>query len=156
MPGGPRISGGTMTLPSGIVIDADVNSNADIKTDKMRHLHKVMTNFNLDSGDTPVTTTMITFVADSAGTIRGFHVLLADTGTTTDIDFDLQVGGSTVLSGVVNMTNSDSNNVPKDGTISSATLTAGDVVTIVMTVTSATGALGPFAWVNIEENSAAS
>lgn len=149
-----RWVGGTVTLPSGVVGDEQVASNDPIDADKLQHLYKAYTNFDLPIGSTPAAREEIVFVASTTGTIRGFHCLLNDTGTSTDVDFDLKVNGSTVLSGVVNVTHSDSDRAVKDGTISSASLSVDDVVSISLATTSTTGAQGPFAWVEIEETAA--
>lgn len=156
MPGTFRLSGGELTIPSGIIVDADIASNAAISVDKMKHSYKRATNFDLPIGGTPVAREEIVFVADAACTLRGFHALLNDTGTTTDVDFDLKVNGVSVLTGTVNITNANSDRQVVDGVLSSTSLSADDVVSISLAVTTSTGAQGPYAWVNIEENAAGS
>lgn len=149
-----RITGGEIVLPAGTIKDQDISSSAAIDADKMQHAYKCGTNFDLAIGATPVAREEIVFTSSGTGTIRGFHALLNDTGTSTNIDFDLKVNGTTVLSSVVNVTHSDADRLVKDGTISSSALTTDDVVSIEIAVTSSTGAQGPFAWVDIEENTA--
>lgn len=150
----PRWSGGTFTPDNNSINNEHINASTDIDADKLEHMYKAGTNFDLAIGATPVARHEIVFVASTAGTIRGFHCLLNDTGTTTNVDFDLRVNGSTVLSAVVNVTNADSDRAVKDGTISSASLAVDDVVSINLAVTTSTGAQGPFAWVEIQELSA--
>jgi len=149
-----RIVGGNVTLPSGSVGNEQISSNSGdiLDADKLQHLYKPYTNFDLAIGSTPAAREEIVFVASTAGTIRAFHCLLNDTGTTTDVNFDLKVNGSSVLSAAVNVTNADADKAVKDGTISSAALAVDNVVSIQLAVTSSTGAQGPFAWVEIEEN----
>jgi hypothetical protein len=154
MPGTFRISGGDLTIPSGIIVDADIASNASIGIDKMKHAYKMATNFALAIGATPVAREEIIFVADAACTLRGFHALLNDTGTTSDVDFDLKINGVSALTGVVNITNANSDRQIVDGVLSTTVLAADDVVSISLAVTTSTGAQGPFAWVSLEENAA--
>lgn len=154
MAGTLRISGGELTLPSGIILNADVASNAAIAVEKIRHEYKPGTNFAKSFDSTPVDREEIIFVADNAGIIRGFHAILYDTGTTTDVDFDLKVNGVSALTGTINITDANSDRQVVDGTLSTTALAADDVVTIELLVTTSTGALGPFAWVDIEESAA--
>lgn len=146
-----RWSGGTFTPDKGSIRSEHLDMNNPIDADYLQHIYKPGTNFDLAIGGTPVAREEIVFVASTAGVIRAFHCLLNDTGTSTDVDFDLKVNGTTALSGVVNITNADSDGLVKDGTISSAVLAADDIVSIELAVTSSTGAQGPFAWVEIEE-----
>lgn len=119
--------------------------------DKARHLHKPGTHFALAIGATPVAREEIVFVAKGAASIRNFNALLNDTGTSTDVDFDLKVNGVSVLSAAVNITHGDTDRSTQTGTVTSPDLVAGDVVSIELAVTSTTGAQGPFAWVEIDE-----
>lgn len=156
MAGTLRISGGELTLPSGIVQNADIATNAAIAVEKMQHEYKPGTNFDLPIASTPVAREEIVFVADNAGIIRGFHAILNDTGTTTDVDFDLKVNGSSRLDSVVNITNANSDRQVLDGVLSGSNdiIAADDVISISLAVTTSTGAQGPFAWVDIEEAAA--
>lgn len=133
------------------VKNSDVKSDAGIAVTKLKHLHKPSSNFDLAIAGTPVAREEIVFVAGGVGTIRGFRCLLNDTGTTTDVDFDLKVNGSSVLSAVVNITNADGDMTVKTGTISSPALAVGDVVSLELIVTTSTGAQGPMAWADIDE-----
>jgi len=141
-------------LPDSCVGDQEIKSDANIDADKMQHLYKPGTIFDLAIGATPVAREEVVFVASTAGTIRGFHAMLNDTGTSTDVDFDLKVNGSSVLSSVVNITNADSDRAVADGSINTPAVSVGDVVSISLAVTSSTGAQGPFAWAEIEETAA--
>lgn len=151
---GLRISGGTINLPSGLIKDTDISDSAAIDADKMQHVYKHGTNFALAIAGTPVAREEIVIAVSVAGTIRGFHALLNDTGTTTDVDFDLKKDGVSILSSVVNFTNADADRLVKDGTLSSTTVAPGDVISIELIVTTSTAAQGPYAWVEIEENDA--
>ena len=146
-----RWTGGTFTLSAGDVTDAAIATTTTIDADKLEHVHKPGSNFDLAIGATPVAREEIVYVAKNAATIRSFHALLNDTGTSTDVDFDVKVNGTTALSSTVNVTHSDSDRAVKDGTLNTTSLSADDVVSVELTVTSSTGAQGPFCWVEIEE-----
>ena len=154
MPRQLRISGGDLIIPTGAVDNEAVASTTVIDADKLQHLFKPGTNFDLAIGDTPVAREEIIHVASTAGTIRAFHALLNETGTTTNVDFDLKVNGASVLSSAVNITNGNGDRDVVDGTVSSVSFNADDVISVSLAVTSSTGAQGPFAWVELEENAA--
>lgn len=147
---------GVLTNDAGSITNEHVNSNAAIDSTKLKHAYVAKTNFGFVIGGTPTTREEIVHVANEAGTVRGFHAMLNDTGTSTSIAFDLKKNGVSILSSAVTIAHTDADKLVKDGTLSGTTLAADDVLSIVMTVTSSTGAQGPFAWVNIEENLAPS
>lgn len=126
------------------LLDGDVSSGANISASKIQQQRVERTNFDLDRGDTPVAADKTLFVATSAGTLKSFNVMLADTGTTTDIDFDLKINGVSALTAVVNITNSETDDTLYSGTITTSSVSAGDVVSVDITVTTSTGAQGPF------------
>lgn len=147
---------GTLAPDPGSIKNQHVsNQVADIvSADKLQPFIQPRTNFATAIAGTPATREEIVHVASSASTIRGFHTVLTS-GASTNITFDLKVNGSSVLSSTVSYTTSGTR-VVKDGTLSSTSLVAGDVVSIAMTVTVSTGASGPLAWVNISETQAPS
>lgn len=145
---------GTLSLGTGSVLNEMISDATEIDADKLEHIHVMGTNFDLAIGSTPAAREEIVFVASGAGTIRQFSCLLNDTGTSTDVTFDLKVNGTTVLSAGVQITHSDADGTVKTGTISSPTLAADDIVSISLAVTSSTGAQGPFAQVHIDESAA--
>lgn len=146
-----RITGGQITLPSNSVTNEQIDSDTDIDADKLEHLYKPGTNFDLAIGGTPVAREEIVFVASTAGVIRGFHAMLNDTGTSTDVTFDLKINGTTALSATINLTHADADRAVKDGTLSTTTVAVDDVISISMAVTASTGAQGPWAWCEIQE-----
>lgn len=150
----PRWSGGTFALDAGQILDQHIGTSAAIDADKMQHVYRAGTNFGFVIGGTPTTREELVFVASGAGTIRGFHCLLVADGSSTSIAFDCKKNGVSVLSSAVTITSSTGDGAVQDGTISSATFAADDRISISMTVSSSTGAQGPFAWVDIEENTA--
>jgi hypothetical protein len=58
------------------------------------------------------------------------------------------------LSGVVTITNATADRAVQAGTLSTTTFAADDVLSIAMAVSSSTGAQGPFAFIELEENQA--
>ena len=149
-------NGGTFKLGQGEVINdnfSGVAANA-LDADKVQPYIIKGTALGFAIGATPTTREEIVHVVTVAGTIRGFHALLNDTGTATGITFDLKKNGTTCLAAPVSITHGDLDRATVNGTLSMTTLAAGDVLSIAMIVTTATGAQGPFAWVNLEENNA--
>ena len=145
---------GTITLDNGLIKDSHISSQAAdrVAASKLEHRHKAGTSFNLAIGATPAAREEIVHVVEAAAaSVAGFHCLLNETGTSTDVDFDLKKNGVSILSSAVNITHSDSDRAVSDGTISSTSLAAGDVISISLAVSSATGAQGPWAWVEINE-----
>jgi hypothetical protein len=105
-------------------------------------------------GGTPTTREEIVYVASQAGTVRGFAALLNETGTSSSITFDLKKNGVTMLSSVVTITNATADRAVTAGTLSVTSFAADDVLSISMAVSSSTGAQGPFAFIELEENQA--
>lgn len=75
-------------------------------------------------------------------------------GTSTSITFDLKKNGTTMLSAVETITHGDSDRSVQTPTLSVTTFAADDVISIAMAVSSSTGAQGPYAWIELEENTA--
>lgn len=147
---------GTLKIGKGEIEDEHLSSSAAVDVDKQQHLHKPSSNFDLAIAATPVAREEIVFVASTAGVLRGFHAILNDTGTTTDVDFDIKKNGTTMLSSTVNVTNADADKLVKDGTLSVTSFAADDVISFQLTVTTSTGAQGPYCWAEIQETAAAS
>jgi len=147
---------GTLVLDQGSVENDHFSSVASkaLDADKVQPYFVKGTPLGFAIGATPTTREEIVHVATVGGTIRGFHALLNDTGTSTGITFDLKKNGTTCLAAPVSITHANSDRSIQDGTLSVTTVAADDVLSILMTVTTSTGAQGPFAWVNLEENNA--
>ena len=143
---------GSLTPGSNSVTNAMIKTGAGIDVDKLKGFIQPKTDFGIDGGGTPTTKTKFVYVASGPATVRGFHATLIDTGTTTSISFDLKKNGTTILSATADIAHTDADGTVVNGVLSSSALVANDRLTMVMTVSSATGALGPLAWVNIEEN----
>jgi hypothetical protein len=151
---GARWTGGTFNLEAGVVTNESIASGAAIDADKMQHTYKPGTNFGFVIGGTPTTREEIVYVASQAGTVRGFAALLNETGTSSSITFDLKKNGVTMLSSVVTITNATADRAVTAGTLSVTSFAADDVLSISMAVSSSTGAQGPFAFIELEENQA--
>lgn len=106
--------------------------------------------FGLDTDATPIAVTGGSILCRAAGTIKGVYASLADTGSTTDCDFDLRKDGTTVLSALIQITDADGNRDHKAGTVTSDTVAAGDTLDFDLAVTTSTGAQGPSMLVFIE------
>lgn len=145
---------GTLQVGAGTISDSQIASSAAIDADKMQHLYRVGTNFDLAIGATPVAREEVVYVAEVAGTIRQFAAMCNETGTSASVAFDLKKNGTTVLSSTVSITNATSDRAVVDGTLSSTSVAVGDVLSIALAVSSSTGMQGPFAWATIEENGA--
>lgn len=145
---------GTLSLDAGSVADVQIVSNAAIGVEKLKHAYAPGTNFGCAIGATPATREEVVHVANAAGVIRGFRALLNDSGTTTSIAFDLKKNGVSILSAPVTIVHGDGDRAVLEGVLADATLAADDVLSISMTVTSSTGAQGPYAWVALAENDA--
>jgi len=152
----PKWTGGTLTFSNGEVNNAAFSSNAAdiLDCDKVQQFANKGTNFGFVIGGTPTTREEIVHVCTYAGTFRGFHAVLNDTGTSTSIAFDCKKNGTTILSSAITITNAMADKAVQDGTLSTTTFAADDIISISMTVTSSTGAQGPYAYVVLEENAA--
>jgi hypothetical protein len=138
---------GGITLPTACVDDEACSSQTgkEIRLTAQRHLMRAGTDFGFEASGTPTTKTFTIYRAKAAGTVRNFTAMLTLDGSSTSITFDLKKNGASILSAVVTLTHSSGDAVGVAGTISSAAYVAGDVFTVVMTVSSATGAQGPWA-----------
>lgn len=150
---------GTCTIPPGVITNREFSTSAAdaLTRDQVRHLYHQGTSFGFKVGDTPTTVEMWVHTATSAGTIRRFGCGMEDTGSSASSTFDLKKysaggsSGSSVLSAAVTVANSDTDNTEKTGTINSATYNAGDQFYILMTVSTSTGAAGPWAYALFDE-----
>lgn len=143
---------GTINLGTGVVSNTNIQASAGIGASKVQHENTICENFNFVASDTPTAKEVVSFICPASGTITEFSAGLWDTGTTTNVDFDLKVNNSSVLSAAVNVTNSVADRALTSGTISSGSVSAGDVITVDLAVTSSTGAQGPFARFTVVTN----
>ncbi len=154
MAGTLRIAGGELTIPSNTIVNEDISSTAAIQSSKLLISHKPTLNFSKNvNTDPPTAREEIIYVAHGAATVTGCHCLLWDTGTSTDVTFTFRkyVGGVSSVLATQTITDADSDKEVFDPTVSAPTLTVDDIVTVEVTFTATTGALGPCAWVSVEE-----
>jgi hypothetical protein len=142
-----------INLDAASVKNQHIAPNAALDASKLQHVYKHGTDFGLKIGDTPVNAERTVFVASGAGTVSGFSALLTAVGTGTSIAFTLKKNGTSILTSdivITNGSNTDRQVVP--ALISSAAFAAGDVFTIEETVSTSTGAQGPYAFASFVEN----
>ena len=147
---------GTMQLDAGAVRDEHFSNQSAhrLDADKMQHVYSQLETFNKLSTDTPVSCTIVHRSIRVSGTVRKFCAGLVAVGSSTSITVDLKKNGTTILSSPITLTNAGTNRAAVEGTISSGTVAAGDLLEITVTVTSATGATGLFAQTDVEETGA--
>lgn len=134
------------------ILNADVSTGANISASKLQQHKKVSSDFGLDADDTPVAKTKVVYVAQQAATLTTFRAMCVDTGTSADVTFELKKNGTTVLTAGVNITNSLTDNTMYAGTITDSAVSAGDVLTVELTVSSSTGMLGPYCELTLNDN----
>lgn len=147
------VRGGTAFYDAGSIKNVHISNQLvdNITADKLQPYVSPWTNFNTAIGGTPATREEFVYTAEGNETIRGFHVQLTS-GASTNIAFDLKKNGSSILTGTI-VFNSSGTRVRQDGTLSSNTLALDDELSMLMTVTSSTGASGVRAWANITKAS---
>jgi len=143
------LSSTAITLPSSCVDNAKVAAAAGVDASKLEHQHQIT--LAQDNGAASAAQTRVVHVVYGAtGTLLAFQAgcETACIGDST-IDVDLHVNGSSVLSAAIELSSSESAYELVEGTISSADLTADDVIEIVITVTAGTGTLGEGVFANL-------
>jgi len=133
----------TGTATTGTFVNTDIAAGAGLDASKLKHQSVYWTDFNFDDSDTPTAKNSTMLIMDGVGEIISAKAWCVDSGTTTDIDFDLHVNGSSVLSAQINVVHGTGDNVAVSGTIASGSLIAADIVEAqIALVTSSTGATG--------------
>lgn len=143
-----------LVVPDGVLKPAlwsDATGD-ELPASKQQVMRVGWTNFNLAIGGTPAAREELVYVAGAAGVINKFAALLNDTGTSTDVDFVLKKNGATLMSADLTITHALADRTVVAGTLSSVAYAAGDVFSIELVATSATGAQGPFAWAEFLES----
>ena len=153
-----NIAGQSMTIPAGTITNAGVNAAAAIDATKVVHAKSVTTDFGVAADAAPsADVKKVMFRATGAGTISFVKAALVDCGSSTDVKFDLlkaAAGATTlasILSATIDFTHADTDNTVKTGTLSTASVVAGDVLVGSMDYTSATGAKGPSLTIEVYE-----
>jgi len=145
---------GTISLNAGSIGNQHFSGAAAdaLAAAKMQHCYKVLSNLGTKVGDTPVAAEHVLFVASGSGSILIFRAGLMVTGSATSISFDLKKNGVSVLSAPVNVTNANTNRQTVDAVVTSPSFANDDVFTVALTVSSSTGAQGPFCSLETVEN----
>lgn len=130
----------TLVIPSGTIVNASVNAAAAIASSKLEHQHVKTYG---QSGTAAAATVPIHVVQGTAGTILSLKAatIAACTGDAT-VTVDLKKAGSSILTGVITLDSANTARVAEAGTVSSATLAAGDFLELVIAVNAGTGSLG--------------
>lgn len=144
-----QINGGTAAFDPGSIRNQEVSSATgdQIQYFKVQHKLKPHTTFNTAIGGTPSAYEIPVYVADGAGVILGFHAKLNAAGGSTAVTVDIKKNGSSISTSVISIGNSTSK---VDGTVSTSTFAAGDVLSLVIGGTF-TGAQGPWACISLYE-----
>lgn len=150
-----RISG-PISLDAGSVNNSHISNQAAdiIDAAKVMPVVTKTERFGLYSGDTPVSKTVVIYQAQKAGTIRAFNAGLVAGGSSASMTFDLKKNGTSVLSAPVTVTNTNGNRSQVSGAIATPSYVAGDLFEVVLTVSSSTGATGPYATASFSDTSA--
>ena len=154
------LSANTLTPSDGSVTNAKVSGTASspIDADKLEHIREGVCDFAIAATAAPAADVYkIVYRAKGAATVRRFAAILLDTGTTSNVKFDLRKATagsssySTILSATVDFTHADTDNNAKTGTLANSALVAGDVLVAFMDYTSATGVVGPAVFLEVDE-----
>jgi len=143
------LSATAMTLPSGCVDNAKVAAAAGVDASKLEHQHQIT--LAQDNGSAAVAQTRVVHVVYGAtGTLLALQAgcETPNVGDAT-ITVDLHVNGSSVLSAAIELSSSQSAYELVEGVISSAGLSADDVIEIVIAVNAGTGTLGQGVFANL-------
>lgn len=141
----------SMTLPTGSVTDTTVASGAAIQCEKAEAFLVRGTDGGIGRAGSFAAKHVDVFVAPTTCVVRAFRATLAGACTTGTAGFDLNINGTSALSGHVTFTSSDGNGDVKTGTLSTTTLAADDVVSIQYTVDAGSpDGTGPWAQVEID------
>lgn len=143
----------SLSVPAGSIVDASVNAAAAIAATKCKQRrHK---NYAQPNTTATAETRVIHTVYGATGTVQSFKAgsIGANVGAAT-ITVDLKKNGTTILSAAISLTSSTSALAEVAGTISSAGLVEGDVLTVVTTATAGGGTLGTglFAEIVVDED----
>ena len=147
--GAVRFLDSDVSLPAGLIDDADVSAGAAIDADKLQHRHAI--SYSQVDGTDVASATQLLFIARAACTVVSVEVrpTTAPTGGDKQFTVDIQKATdgsgswSTLLSSVVTMSSADSDDTLEAATlIGSPTLVDGDAIRVVVTASGSTGSQG--------------
>ena len=131
---------------------ADIDPLAAIPGSAMNFCRSMGSAFGLKIGDTPVAGEFWLGTANNAGTVKGVHASVTVPGSAASVTIDVKKNGTTILSGVITLTNATGARVRVDGSISVPSFAKDDEFTAVLAVGSSTGMQGVKVWLDTEEN----
>lgn len=140
---------GTVDLPNGTVVDADVSSGAKIQASKLINRHHL--GYGQKDGIDVVSETKLLYIAHAAGTVQRVRVrpTTAPTGGDKKFTVDIQKASNasgtwtSLLTAVITVDSSSADDTYQDGSlIASPTLSGGDAVRVVITASGTTGSQG--------------
>lgn len=125
MASGTRLTGSEIVIPDGSLkpVCFSGDSGDEIPTNKLRHSIDFVFDFGVnDAAAMPSSTTNWTVLRPrAAGYITSVEAWMVDTGTTgTANTVDVQKNESTILTGAISLSNSDTDNALKAGTLTTA------------------------------------
>jgi hypothetical protein len=141
-----QISAKTLAIPNGTIDDDAVASGSAgdfIAASKLTH--RVALSVNQKTGTDVVAETRTVHVTKGAATAIALYVVCdakPSTDKTVTVDVKKSTGGAafaTLLTGVVTVSSASTIRVPQSGTFASTAIAGGDVLQIVVAVTSGTG-----------------
>lgn len=149
--GDAQITGGlsaaSMTLATGSVTNATVASGAAIDTAKLMHRYKGC----VKQATAAALTEVVTRVNGATGTIRSFNCGSVVKCTSGSVTIDLKKNGTTCLSSTVVLDSGNTNYISEAGSLSVTSLVVGDVLTVVVTISSPLTPTGLFYEVEWDE-----
>lgn len=137
---GGRLMPKYLSYPDQSLDSAAVAADAGIAASKLEHQHQPTF---AQPNTTATAETRALHVARGAGEIVAFKAgsIAVCSGNAT-MTADLRKNGTSVLSAVITLDSANTNRVAEAGTVTTATLAAGDLLEVVTTVNAGTGALG--------------
>jgi hypothetical protein len=135
------------------VTDTEVAPAAGIQASKLQHEHR--TDYGQPNAAATSEARVVHVVQGATGKVKAFAAgaIVKAVGDST-VTVDLRKNGTTVLSSAVTLNASGANYTPVAGTVSVTTLAAGDVLTVVITISAGTGTLptGVYASLDLVED----
>lgn len=135
-----RVTSGSLTLPSGVVSNAQIASGTQIDASKSQQQRVV--HYALGGPASTVTADQkVVHVIHGAGAIAGVTAALITPPTTTDtVTVDIKKGNATtaftsVLSSVITFSNTSIVRDIQDGSVATPTVADGDLLLVVVTAT---------------------
>lgn len=142
-----------MAIPTNVVQDSSVRSDADIASSKVQQEIR-KTHFLSAHATAAAVTRQVIHCAYKAGTVMAFGAgaTVAPTGGDT-VTVTLKKNGVAILTSSIVLDSGNTNFIIEDGSISSATLSANDVLEVEITGVSGTTGKGVFVRFVVTEDS---